>query len=337
MKEVLKISYTGDLLAHRRCPRAWAFEKYARFQPYEQSQAMEGRLIHHAMEWLTEKFDKTADVHATEDELKNQLHHYYRVLWARGIRTAFQSRETTIERIVKNLYPDNSMHPTVKIAIEGAKHTEYELRTVKKIIQAEFLGKSKLLLTGILDLVLQAKAPLKYTNVWVWKNKFDLVGQVQKVETCAQENDLEIWDYKGTRSDTFYKTDYVIQLLTYAGLYYERTGSLPARCVLFFINEEEASEQLVAIPIDKEVVKVAENWTIEEARFLRKTMKIFEKNPLDVSGGGFNLKDKPKGSRINSELKKQCTACGLRFDCEEYNSYLGDGHSDVDMRNVGKN
>src|SRR5262249_11910959 len=39
MNTVIEISYTGDLLAHRRCARAWAYQKYAGFHPYEQVQA----------------------------------------------------------------------------------------------------------------------------------------------------------------------------------------------------------------------------------------------------------------------------------------------------------
>lgn len=41
MSDVIEVSYTGDLLAHRRCARSWAYEKYTGFQPYEQVQAME--------------------------------------------------------------------------------------------------------------------------------------------------------------------------------------------------------------------------------------------------------------------------------------------------------
>ena len=44
MRDVMEVSYTGDLLGHRRCPRAWCYERQAGFYPYEQVQAMEGRL-----------------------------------------------------------------------------------------------------------------------------------------------------------------------------------------------------------------------------------------------------------------------------------------------------
>src|SRR5215469_16739642 len=130
MRDVIEVSYTGDLLGHRRCPRAWCYEKQAGFYPYEQVQAMEGRLIHHAMEWLTRKYKDTGK-HATREELGSQLTRYFSVLWARGIRTAFESKQKTIDRVVDNLFPEGakgSMHPTVKAAIEGAQHTEYELK-----------------------------------------------------------------------------------------------------------------------------------------------------------------------------------------------------------------
>jgi len=60
MTDVLEVSYTGDILAHRRCRRSWCYEKYAGFYPYEQVQAMEGRLVHHAMEWLALRFRETS-------------------------------------------------------------------------------------------------------------------------------------------------------------------------------------------------------------------------------------------------------------------------------------
>src|SRR5215475_574378 len=101
MNDVIEVSYTGDLLAHRRCPRAWAYEKHAGFHPYEQVQAMEGRLVHHAMEWLT-SFRKQEGRHADSAEVRVQLEHYFRVLWSRGIRTAFASKKDTIDRVLGN-------------------------------------------------------------------------------------------------------------------------------------------------------------------------------------------------------------------------------------------
>jgi len=336
MRDVIEVSYTGDVLAHRRCPRAWAYEKQAGFHPYEQVQAMEGRLIHHAMEWLTGQYSQHGR-HATKAELEIQLQHHFRVLWARGIRTSFESKQSTLDRILNNLYP-KGMHPTVRVAIEGAKHTEYELRTVKALVKKEFAGKSKLLLTGVLDLVVQHQHPLTYERVWMWNDERTLDGKVVSVKHSAAVNDLEIWDYKGSRATTPYKPDYVRQLLTYAALYSERTRELPKRCVLFFINEAQREEQLLAIPLTKPVVDRAFKWTMEQVKYLRTTVLDFENNPCSVTGGDFEKRRLPVGQRTDGELKKQCTACGFRFDCAEYVAYLGgSNHPDVRVRNIFKN
>ncbi len=127
MNDVVEVSYTGDLLAHRRCSRAWAYEKHVGFRPYELVQAMEGRLIHHAMEWLTRQHHEVhdGDRHATFPELKDQLHRHFRVLWAQGVRTAFETKENTINRVLGNLYPQEKIDPVVKAVVEGAMHAEY--------------------------------------------------------------------------------------------------------------------------------------------------------------------------------------------------------------------
>lgn len=337
MNDVIEVSYTGDLLAHRRCARAWAYEKYAGFHPYEQVQAMEGRLIHHAMEWLTQ-FYRDHKRHANKDELEAQIRHYFRVLWARGIRTAFVSKEETVKRVVGNLYPNGTIHTTVQAAIEGAQHTEYELRTVRKLVRADFAGKGRLLLTGILDLVVQQQNPLTYPLTWQWTDVAKLEGVPAASQTSAVMGDLEIWDYKGSQSDTPYTGDYVRQLLTYSALYRERTGQLPKRCVLFFVNERETRRQLLAVPVNDALVQSALEWTVKQVQELRQTTLQFGADPTSVPGGELEKRNLSVGERVSTELTKQCTACGYRCDCKEYIAHLGDeNHPDVLRTNVRKN
>src|SRR5579864_7506130 len=113
MPDVIEVSYTGDLLAHRRCRRAWALEKRVGFLPYEAVQAMEGRLIHHTMEWLTRQYREVRGgrSHPNASEAREQLESYFRVLWARGIRTAFTSKRETLDRVMNNLFPKGRMDP----------------------------------------------------------------------------------------------------------------------------------------------------------------------------------------------------------------------------------
>jgi hypothetical protein len=327
VNDVIEVSYTGDVLAHRRCARAWAYEKYAGFYPYEQVQAMEGRLIHHAMEWMTRRYRETRR-HVTLQELDEQLTRYFRVLWARGLRTAFTSKQETLDRVKRNVFPSGRIHKTIKAAIEGAQHSEYELRAVRKLVKGDFAGKSRLLLTGVLDLVVQQQDPLVYERVWQWKDRPKLEGRVAVETLPAKQGDLEIWDYKATRSETIYKPDYVRQLLTYATLYRERTGVLPVRCVLFFVNDVDRPEdQLLAIPIDVTIVETALAWTLMQVQDLRKTAIKFEKDPTSVHG-----------MTVDVEVAQQCTACGFRFDCVDYTSYLKrPNHPDIRLDNVRKN
>jgi hypothetical protein len=309
----------------------------------ERIQAMEGRLVHHAMEWLT-RFRKENGRNASRAELKDQLDRFFRVLWARGVRTAFMSREKTIDRVLDNLFPPpkpgtegKDMHPTVVAAIEGAQHTEYELRTVRKLVPIEHDGKKRLLLTGILDLVIQQEHPLRYKRVWHWTNRKKLIGEPVTGALPARKNDLEIWDYKGTRGDSEYLNDYVLQLLTYANLYLERTGRRPERCVLFFINEPKRDEQLLAIPLDDKLLEAALEWTVARVKELQQTIRDFRAGPCSVVGGD---KADHKGKRTVSDiLKAQCTACGERFGCPTYTGSLkgGSTHADVDISNVFKN
>ncbi|MDA8071643.1 MAG: PD-(D/E)XK nuclease family protein [Actinomycetota bacterium] len=344
MSDVIEVSYTGDLLAHRRCPRAWAYEKHVGMHPYEQVQAMEGYLVHHAMEWLTTYYQEHGrKVHATRDELVEQLNRYFKILWGKGIRTTFSSRDETIERVADHLYPPPKGQPLpeVKAVVEGALHEEYPLRSVRKVVPARFGGKSRVLLTGVLDVVVQQQSALTYNRVWQWTDNENLEGTPVGGTEIAQKGDLEIWDYKGTRSSTGYLEDYVRQVVTYAALLEDRLG-LPKRCVLFFVNEPDRKKRLLAVPITRAVVDSAVDWTLEQVRDLRQTVLQMQVDPLAIEGGDLRLRHLPLGDRVTDELKAQCTACGQRFDCSAYRSFLGPGkrggeHTDVDTLNVTKN
>ncbi len=337
MHDVLELSYTGDLLAHRRCSRAWAYEKHAGFHPYEQIQAMEGRLVHHAMEWLTRMY-QTTQQHATMPALRAQLEHYFRVLWARGIRTAFRTKADTLNGVMDHLFPAGALDPIAKAAVEGAQHTEYELRSVRKFMGPLNGGKQKLLLTGILDLVVQQTNPLSYHRVYEWQSTQTWDGGVVSKTITAQPGDVEIWDYKATQSSTSLLPDYIRQMLTYAYLYEERSGQLPVRCVLYFVNEKNRKKKLLAIDIDKDLIRRAVDWTMKEAVEIQNTLAHFQTNPALVLGGERALSGKQVGERVSTDLKAQCTACSLRFDCTEYTTHLGGlSHPDVDITNVWKN
>lgn len=345
MSDLIEVSYTGDLLAHRRCARAWAYEKHVGMHPYEQVQAMEGHLIHHAMEWMTKKYRETGS-HASFEELTTQLEQYFRVLWAKGIRTTFASKKETIKRVSEHLYPapDHLPLPEVQAVVEGALHEEYPLRSVRKVVPSRYGGKRSVLLTGVLDVVVQQRDSFTYQRTWKWTDKTTLEGEPEYRSTIAAKDDIEIWDYKGTRSTTSYLEDYIRQVVTYAALLEDRI-SLPARCVLFFTNEPDERKRLLAIPIDREVIAASIDWTLDQVRELRETVLQMQKDPLSIEGGDRRYRDSASlADRVTAELKQQCTACGQRFDCQTYKAKLAQDrrkkdevHPDVDILNVRKN
>jgi hypothetical protein len=220
----------------------------------------------------------------------------------------------------------------------GALHSEYELRAVRQVLPARFGGKSRILITGVVDLVVQQESPIVYDRVWDWTNVETLEGEVRRRRLHAATGDLEIWDFKGTRARTHYLNDYVRQVLTYAALYRERVGRLPDRCVLFFINEPPGSREMLAIEFDESVVESALAWTQEQVAALRSTVTEFERDPRAVVAGDMTLRAKPQGQRITEELRATCTTCGQRFDCPEYGKSRKRGtRADVDPLNVLKN
>jgi hypothetical protein len=340
MTDVIEVSYTGDLLAHRRCPRAWAYEKHVGMHPYEQVQAMEGHLVHHAMEWLTKQHRQTG-IHASREALVDQLAQYWRVLWGRGIKTTFRSKDDVIKAVADHLYPNGQPLPEVAAVVEGAMHEEYPLRSVRKVVPERFGGKSRILLTGVLDVVVQQKGDLVYGRTWEWTDPGQVEGRVTEREDRAKAGDLEIWDYKGTQASTDYLDDYVRQVVTYAALLEDRIG-LPVRCVLFFVNESAPDRRLVSIPVTREVIDGSVNWTVEQVRELRQTVLRMQQDPLAIEGGDIRSQHLPPADRVTDDLKKQCTACGQRFDCNTYASALAKVRrrpglpSDIDIRRIDK-
>ena len=267
-----------------------------------------------------------------------KLLHYFRILWARGVRTAFERRDDVLDRVVNHLYPGGALDPIVRRAIEGVLHTEYELRAVRDVLPDHFGGKSKILLTGIIDLVLQERAPLTYERRWRWTSPRQLAGEVCEQTASASSGDVELWDYKATRASTRYVGDYARQLLTYAALYRDRAGELPSRCVLFFVNETDDARRLLAVEVTEGLVDAGIAWTKAQAAALQASVAVFERNPLDIEPGEFALQTRPPEQRVTDELRQQCTTCGLRFDCAAYGGLLGGvDHADIDILNVFKN
>jgi hypothetical protein len=240
--------------------------------------------------------------------------------------------------VLTHFFAGSRTVPIVRAAIEGAQHTEYELRTVRKLIKADFAGEGRFLLTGVLDVVIQQANPLAYQRSWEWLDLEKLDGRITETPTRAVVGDLEIWDYKATKPDSPFVPDYARQSLTYAALFKERSGQVPVRRVVFLVNESDREKKLLAVGLDKPLIEHALLWTIDQVRLIRKTMLQFHVNPTSVPGGTLGKHHLSVGSRLDEEQRQQCTAFGLRYDCVEYKTSLGrPNHPDIALVNITKN
>jgi hypothetical protein len=348
MSDVYQVSYTGDILGHRRCPRAWLYERHVGLRPYEQVQAMEGNLAHFAMEWLTKHYRKHG-TYPKATELEQEMLKRFSVLRSRGIRSEFAKKAEVVARVIEVVYPKSvsfpkgaapvivetgGIDPIVAKCISCALHTEYEIKHVRALPAGhKFSGKKQVLLRGILDLVIQQEDSMGFSRVYEIVDPIDLTGSVAEKSIKSVSGDIEIWDYKASKPDTPYIHDYVRQLLTYAALYHRNNPEepLPARCVLAFLRRPKKGtlqDHLIAIPVTQELLDHAENWTMGQIIGIGDSISDFISNPATakVGTGGCGMVDK--------ELAKQCTACGQRFDCGPYSkAHAGD----CDRSRIDKN
>ena len=344
MSDVVEVSYTGDILAHRRCPRAWAYHRHVGLHPYEQVQAMEGLLAHHAMEWLT-IFYREKIRHANAEELVQQLLNRYSVLRSRGVRSEFVKKIVIVTRVVLILFPlaapaslpvgtfdvNAPLDDVVRACVEGAVHTEYEIKSVQSLSPGAYTSKNKYLLRGVLDLVRQESGTFEYHRVFEITNTADCSGILKSGNVKTSAGDVEIWDYKASQPNTPYIGDYVRQLLTYAAIYHQHTGSLPKRCVLAFLRQPKKAtlaDHLVAIPINQSLVDAALKWTTNQVGAIGTSVTTFRANPKTIPAG-----DEGSGT-ISKELRNQCTTCGQRFDCGPYRAVAP---FDCDPSRIDKN
>ena len=280
VSDVIEMSYTGDILAHRRCPRAWAYGKKAGFHPYEQVQAMEGRLVHHAMDGSREKHAKPTDTLrglaacTAALLLRNPL-------GARGKNGVRAPGRRPGPRGEPPL-PRGALDPIVRRAIEGVLHTEYELRAVRDVLPDHLGGKSKILLTGIIDLVLQERAPLTYERRWRWTSPSQLAGEVCERDCFSQQRGCRTLGLQGHPRIHEIRRDYVRQLSTYAALYRDRAGEFHRDASFSSSTSLTLHGDFLPSRSLKDCWDAGIALTKAQAAALQASVAVFERNPLDI-------------------------------------------------------
>jgi putative RecB family exonuclease len=120
---------------------------------------------------------------------------------------------------------------------------------------------------------------------------------------------LEIWDYKGTRKPTITSPDfqnYIFQMQVYAELYRRKTGHLPLRGVLYFLNELGGDPPPTARPINATMsVQFDRRGVTQAIDSFRATVADIERCRV--------IRQWPDPSEAPTE--ETCDACDVRWNC----------------------
>jgi len=122
--------------------------------------------------------------------------------------------------------------------------------------------------------------------------------------------DMELWDYKGARKPSISSPDfqnYVFQMRVYAEIYRQKTGSLPAQAVLYFLNELADEPPPTARPVNATVVVDCGQAEVDQA------MNAFRMTVGDIENCRL-LRQWPDPTVPPAE--ETCDACDFRWNCQ---------------------
>lgn len=131
----------------------------------------------------------------------------------------------------------------------------------------------------------------------------------------SNENEVEIWDYKGgrlpSRSDHQYQR-YVFQMQVYADLYKQKTGVTPTKSILYFLNELAGDPEPTTRPVNALLEVDLDSGAVKQA------LQSFDQTVQEIEDCRANVRW-PNPTIPPSE--QTCDACDLRWNCSAAKSF----------------
>ncbi|MHA1340227.1 MAG: PD-(D/E)XK nuclease family protein [Promethearchaeota archaeon] len=189
VKPFRNYSITGDILAYKTCPRQYGFFKQRNFIPSSSGQIFFGEIIHKVLDHCHRHYKQNKKI-PTCSELENYFIEVEKSLLAHGIRylsKGLRDRALFLLQLF-NLILGELTYPTIL-------DTECSLKKLQTIPQDD--SDFKYIMNGVVDVI------------------------------KLQNNQIEIWDYKGGRKnqhDRMFK-EYINQIIVYTYLYQNQYGS----------------------------------------------------------------------------------------------------------------
>jgi putative RecB family exonuclease len=276
-----RYSLTADIVAFRRCPRQYGFYGVRKYVPSHAIQLYYGTIVH---------------------EVLDRIHHHYQ-----GLETPETKGQIPTEADIQ-LYFDQT---EASLRSRGVTAINNRLREQAYRILTRFNKiEGPRLYPRVIDTEHRVQGD---RQTHIVEGVIDvLVGQ----ETGSQDPDkVEIWDYKGARvprDDTNEMESYRYQMLVYAALYKIRNKCLPARGVLYFMNEFESPE---GGRTKNPVLEV--DFQEDE---IDKALHEFDGTALRIEQCRKDNQWDPPSPEKLGDIEDTCAACDLRWSCRSYGS-----------------
>jgi len=291
-KARMRLSLTSDILSFRRCARQYGYFEHEGYVPSRASQAFFGNVIHQVLDRCHRYFRGLEEsgvkgVKPPDSKIEEFYDEVATALIAHGVRPHRVALRDSALPILKkfNELEGDELYPRVK-------ETEYRLEE----------DRQDFVLRGVVDVLTTGPAD--------------------------DPGSFEIWDYKGSRKpDKTSKLleDYEWQMCVYAELYRNKTGKLPKRAVLYFLNE---LEPLLSPGVPQKRPKSSVHIVDFEEPRIKAALSAFETTAKDIiTCKASRTWDAPSDV---SSLKETCDECDIRWKCPAH--IQGDGSRTYKLR-----
>ena len=274
-----RFSLTSDILSFRRCSRQYGYFGNDGFVPAQATQIFYGTIIHQVLDrchrhyWgLAGHPQGTIPSDADVDVYFAQVQNALRSHGVRPASPAVAAKALRVLRIFNRVEGPN-LYPLIR-------DTEFRLESER----------NQYVLRGVVDVL--ARNP----------NSPDDPAQ------------MEIWDYKGTRFPDLSSPDlrdYVWQMCVYAELYRVRSGTYPARAILYFLNELDLNPEPTSRPL-RAVYEVQFTATA-----VQQALSQFDLTAQSILACRANNTWPLPGTAPGKET---CDICDIRWNCPRLNT-----------------
>ena len=266
-----RYSVTSDILAFQQCSIQYGAFVVRRYEPALVVQLFYGTIVHQVLDRAHAHFQGKLGAPQgslpTDTDIENYFSEVENALIAQRIRAVKNVRDQALTVLKRfNSLEGPTLYPRVI-------DTEYRLQA----------DQEQYILHGNVDLIAKSDS--------------------------TEPDQIEIWDYKGakkpSREDPEFQR-YLFQLQVYAELYRRRTGTKPAKAILYFLNELAPDPPPTTRPVNATLEVNLDTAAVQQALYeFKRTVHLIEECRSN--------RQWPDPEKPPSEAT--CDACDLRWKC----------------------